>query len=817
MESSDVGNRCLRMTFHGGNVRDIVIRKRILALALTTALGFVAEPVLKPIGVFAQSMARYDFDIQAKPIRQAVNEAARAANLSAVVTEAPGTSGMSRPVRGNMTIDEAMAALLVGTGLSYRLANGDTILVSGIGDTDAPPSGATVLAPIVVTGASAGTEGTGSYTTNTVTIGKTERSLREIPQSVNVVTSQQLEDQDLHLVNDVIAATNGATILKNDDLNERSEIYLRGFPVDSLQVDGANISGNNDVATFDSAIYDRVEILKGPSGVLQGAREPGGTVNLVRKRPQDVATRRVETQLGSWNRRRGEVDIGGPLTDDGAISGRMVGVWDKSNSFVDLINYDRKLLYGVLDFELTDKTTLTVGGTWQDGESRSSRGLPAYADGTLLDVPRSTYVGLDWERAHTRSADVFANLEHEFDSGATWRASASYLDRLRDGKLAFADAAVDPITGETELLPEHRIDREENINFDTSVSLPVEIAGLTQTFLLGMDYGRSDEERDEGEGPGIPQNVFDPDHGLPEPDLTLDTFLGTRTTQFGVYGQAQIKPAERATLLMGGRFSWWKTRSFDRTTGMEESRASLDAEFTPYLGVIFDVSDTVSLYASYASIFVPQDEITSLNEVLDPREGKQYEAGVKAELFDGRVNAKVAAFQIEESNRAVDDPNSGDSDHYVAAGKVRGSGFEAELSGEVLPSWEVTAGYTYITSKFINDPDNSGVYAPYAPTHSFRLWTKYTIEDGPFSGLSFGGGMTAFSDSYLEEDGVRFNAPGYATVDLLVGYKFTETFKGSVTATNIFDRNYYASVSNAERQNYFGEPRAVMVKLEATF
>jgi outer-membrane receptor for ferric coprogen and ferric-rhodotorulic acid len=792
---------------------------RTVALAAATSLSLPLTGIIIPSKASAQVTARYEFDIAAKPVRQAINEVAQVAGLSAVVSEAPGTAMLSRPVTGTMTVSEAMTRALQGSGLSYRFANGDTIVVTqaagGSTATDTAGDAATTLNPIVLSGAS--TEGSGSYTSDVATIGKTERRLREIPQSVSIITNQQIEDQDLTVINDIIGATNGATILKSDDLNERSEVYLRGFPVDSIQIDGANISNNNDVTLFDSAIYDRVEVLKGPSGVLQGAREPGGTVNLVRKRPQDEVTRRIEGTVGSWNRRRGEIDVGGPLVEGGAVGGRLIGVWDKADSFVDLVNYDRRLLYGVLEFELTDRTTLTVGGTWQEGDSRSSRGLPAYADGTLLDVPRSTYVGLDWERTYTRSADLFANLEHEFEGGATWRASVNYLDRVRDGKLAFADAAVDPTTGFTELLPEHRIDREENLNFDTSINVPVEIGGLTQTFLLGMDYGRMTDERDEAEGPGIPQNVFDPDHGLPEPDMPLDTFLGGETTQFGLYGQAQIKPVSWGTLLMGGRLSWWRTKSWDRPSGEEESRASLDAEFTPFIGAIVDITDDVSVYASYASIFVPQDDITSSGSVLDPREGEIYEVGTKAELLDGRVNAKLAAFQIEESNRAVDDPNSDDDDHFIASGKVRGRGIEAELSGEILPSWKVTAGYTYLTSEYVDDPDNSGVFAPYAPRHSFRLWTKYMIEEGALAGLSLGGGMNAFSSTYLEEEGVRFSAAGYATVDLQVGYKINENVSATLTASNIFDKKYYYSVGNAERQNYYGEPRAVLFKLSSTF
>ena len=771
------------------------------------------------IAAQAQTAAKtYDFAIAAKPVRQALNDVGSISGMAVAFGETAAASLSGNPVNGTMSVSQALSTLLSGTGLTFRFTDSRTISITAPNSAQTPSDdGSTTLAPITVIGAGGATitEETGSYTANTVTIGKTSRTLREIPQSVSVITRQQIEDQNLTSVADIIGAANGATIVKADEVNERSEIYLRGFTVDSLQVDGTNISANHDVTTFDPSIYDHVEVLRGPAGILQGAREPGGTVNLVRKRPQDKFTAKADTEIGSWNRRRAEVDVGGPLVDTGEIRGRLIATVDRGDSFIDLVNYDRRLLYGVLDFDVTDNTTLTVGGTWQEGESRNSRGLPAYADGTLLHVPRSTYIGADWEHSETRSADVFAKLEHRFDSGATWNLNTSYLDRDRDGKLAFADAAIDPITGNTRLLPEHRLDREDNFNIDSSVTLPVEIGGLTQTFLLGADYYAANEELDRARSSRIPQNVFDPNHNIPEPDFVFDRWDRVENEQYGLYGQAQIKPAEWATLVLGGRLSWWHTRSLDRKTSEEVSKASIDAKFTPTIGGIIDVSDNTSIYASYASIFVPQDAVTVDNTVLPAREGKQYEVGVKSELLDGVVNGRLSVFHIEDTNRAVSDPN--DPDFSVASGKVRSQGFEAELSGEILPSWEVTAGYTFLASKFVNDRDNSGVFEPRSPRHSVRIWSKYSVEEGRLAGLSLGGGLNVLSETYRIDDGTRLSQGGYATVDLQLGYKINEHVRGSLTVTNLFDKTYYQSVGLVERQTYYGAPRAISFKLSSTF
>jgi outer membrane receptor for ferric coprogen and ferric-rhodotorulic acid len=791
----------------------------MLAVVLLATVSSVSIAVAQQAaGGQGQAAANlFDFDIPARPVPQAINDIGRITGLSVVFRENGSMSVTGRPVRGSMTAEQALSTALAGTGLSYRFSNTRTIQVynpaqaSGSGAADA-----TSLEPIVIQGGSDTTEGSGSYRAQTVTIGKMARSLREVPNSVAVITRQQIEDQDLTSVQDVVGATNGATLVKNDDVNERTELQFRGFVASSLQVDGSSMSANNDVTTFDTAIYDRVEVLKGPAGILQGAREPGGTINLVRKKPTEERQIKADAEVGSWNRRRGEVDISGPISEDGGVRGRMVGVWDKGDSFIDLVNYDRRLLYGTLEFDITDRTTLAVGGTWQEGEGRNSRGLPAYADGTLLDVPRSTYAGSDWDQSRTRSADVFAKLQHEFEGGAVWNMNTTYLDRKRDGKIAFANAAVDPVTGLTELLPEHRIDREDNFNFDTSVTIPFEVGGLEQKVLVGADYQRAREEMDRARGSAVDFDIFNPDYGIAEPDWNFNRFDLVKNRQYGLYGQTQIKPIEWGTIILGGRLAWWETKSSDRQTGEETSRASVDGKFTPYIAGIIDITDTTSIYASYASIFVPQDAVTVDNQVIDPREGKQYEAGVKTELFDGAANASFAVFQIEDRNRAVTDP--ADPDFSIASGKARSRGFEVDISGEVLPSWEVTAGYTFLRSQYLSDPDNGdAVFEPRAPKHSFRLWNKYTFDTGQLEGLSLGGGIRVFSDVYRIDQGVRFSQAGYAVVDLQAGYRFNENLKASLTVSNVFDKKYYQSVGYEERQNYYGAPRAVTFKLSSTF
>lgn len=761
------------------------------------------------------------FSIPAQPLaialRRYMQQSGVQISYKSDLVEGRGSSAID----GDMAPVDALSALLAGTGLSFRFVTPITVSLYAAPTAAAPASsGAVVLGSVQVSATAIDedgpTEGTGSYTTRQVQIGRMGESLREIPQAVTVITRDQMNDRNLNTVNDAIAVSTGAVVVQNDDVGERSQIFFRGLPVDSVRVDGAAVSGNYNVMAFDTAIYDRVEIMRGPSGVFQGVGEPGGTINLVRKRAPSSLAISAEALVGSWQQKRAQVDIGGALNDSGSIRGRAVAMINDANSFVDLINTQRWLMFGTLDFDIAENTTLTVGGTWQQGHGRNARGLPAYADGTMPDVPRSTYIGAQWDHSETRSADLFANLEHRFDGGAILTATGSLVDRKRDGRIAFADAPIDPATGDTQLIPEHRIESERSYNLDVHLLAPFELGGQEQKLLVGADYRRTEEAFDRAQGRSIVQNIFNPDHAVPEQNLVFNRFDGTDTEQYGIYGQARLKPNSWTTLVAGGRLSWWKTRSWDRRTGEEDSAYRVTGKATPYAAVIADLDSHFSAYLSYASIFVPQEEVTVENEALKPRTGNQYEIGLKGEFLDGRLNGHVALFRIDERNRAITDP--ADQEFSIAAGKMRSEGFEAELAGEVAPGWQLITGYTYAKSRYRDDPDNAGLpFDPRTPRHSFRLWSHYDVAQGPLAGLSLGGGLKLYGAYYRIDGGARFSQGAYAVADAQIGYDFGQGIKLSGNVTNIFDRTYFASVGYSERQNYFGSPRAFTLKLAASF
>ena len=676
------------------------------------------------------------------------------------------------------------------------------------------PSDTVVLGTIYLESGS--TEGLG-YRGTTTGFGGVETRLLSFPRSVSVITSDALRDRGSVDVYPALETANGVTLALQDDLGERSTVLVRGFESTSIQVDGSASSGSKNLNLFDTAIYDRIELLRGPSGVMQGAREPGATVNLVRKRPTSEEQLIIDLEAGSWNRHRAMLDWGGPVTSDGTLRGRLVVAAQEADSFIDVVNHDRQLAYGVLEYDLDDSTTLSVGATWQTGSEVGSRGLPSWRGGPLLDVPRSTFAGPSWAATDLDAKDIFAEVLHEFDNGLRFTLKGSFQDRMRDGKLAFADAPVDPLTGMTRLIPEHRIDREKAGQISAGLEIPFMLWGRDQRLLVLADYQRVDFQYDRARAKAIPFDILNPDYNLPEPDLIFDRFDKNLRKEYGLTVQGEIRPADHWTVLVGGRMGWYDTVATNRLTGKVNSSQKIDAEVTPYLALQHELAPGRSTYVSYSTSFVPQTDEMVGGGFVDPRTSQQVELGYKQDIGPGAL-LQVALFQIEEENRAVRDLNDPTGDYSVGSGKVRSRGFEAEISGEIIDNFEVTAGYAYLDTIYLEDPDATGEqFEPRAPRHSLKLWGKYTLAEGRAEGLWLAGGVSVFSERSRTLDGVTLTQGGYFTADAQVGYPLSDRVTLAVNVNNIFDRKYYHSVGYEDRQNYYGTPREVSLRLTSRF
>ncbi len=675
------------------------------------------------------------------------------------------------------------------------------------------------LAPIVLEGATYETEGTNSYTTREISVGdKDTRTLREVPQSTTVMTRERLDDGNFSSLDTVMRKTPGVVVLTNDD--GRSSLYSRGFEYDTLYMNGLSTPVSSIYGTQpDMVAVDHIEILRGPSGLFGGAGEPAGAVNMRLKQASDEYKASINTIMSSWNGKRIEGDVTGPLTKSGRVRGRLVGALSTKDSFIDTVDNKVGTIYGTIQADITDNTTATLSVNHTRRNITPFNGLPTFEDGTLIDLPRSTYTGADWNNFENNVTQYIAELEHRFDDGGHAKISALYSRVDVDFMYAFAAGPADAsgnIAKGTSWLS--RSYEQDSISLDAHISKPFEIYGLENNIIAGVDYRGSDDSlwNQRGTIAGT-QNIYDWTN-VDKPTVTYGSPEETETDQYGIYGQWRIKPIDKLTLIGGGRFSWYDAQSGD-------SEVKVNGEFTPYAGIIYDLTDRVSAYASYTEIFQPQSVKDASGDILDPRTGEQYEIGLKAELTDD-LNASIAWFDLTDKNRAVSNPSSlGD---YLAGGEAHMRGIEFEINGEILPNWEAMAGYTYTDTRFKNTVGAAGSEF-YTPEHMIQLFTKYTFDgSGTWTdGLFVGGGVKLFSSfknvsrSVNAKTGATsataIEAPGYGVVDLQAGYKFNENLTASLSVNNVFDKKYYERVGGTGVFNFYGEPRNVVFKLNATF
>jgi len=663
-----------------------------------------------------------------------------------------------------------------------------------------------------------------TYTPAEISIGKTAQSLKEIPQSVTVITRQKLDDQNISNLADAMKFVTGVSVQKFDGAGFFNTFNARGYAPDTFQLDGINLQYNANMADTDLVVFERVEVQRGAAGLFQGSGEPGVTVNMVRKRALADTKIQGMVSAGSWDNYRIEADATGALSESGNLRGRLVAAADDRDSYLDGINGTKQVVYGTLEYDFARATTFSIGGTYQKIDSVIDQGLPAYANGSLLDVPRSTTIIADWNLLDMETTDVFGEVEHFFTNGGQFKFTVRHSDRERiyDGARANSAVAAD---GKINVANVYFPSDLKDTSADLFVNLPIEFGGQTHEFIFGADYRTSDNESPFAayryDPASTTSNVFNHNPATPKPTLVAipnGYASNTETNQEGVYARAKFQLADRWSLLAGGRLSWWDSEQTRTDTGaVVTPKYKEDEQFTPYAALMFDVTDAIALYASYSDIFKPQSNLTKDQQQIEPRTGDQYELGVKGEFLNGRINSHAAFYRMEDKNRAIADPT--DNQFSIAAGEVLSEGFETEISGELTANWQLTAGYAYTTTEFITAPltQEGQSYSPSTPKHNFNLWSKYSFNDGALQGFYLGGGLRKVSDFYNGSNTLQFAAPGYTTASLLAGYAIDEKWNLALNIDNVLDEKYYEKVSGAARQNFYGAPLSATVSLRGSF
>ena len=816
------------------------LRPNMLALMVSMAV-MAAAPTAARAQTAAAQEARLSFDLSAQPLLSALRAFGRQTQLQVLFDDALVEGRQAAAVSGSLSPRDALARLLSGTGLVAVSTQPGTFTLRPQPGANAA---ATMAAVTVTAQAMRGgaTEGTGSYiaagpSTTATPLGLTQR---ETPQSVSVITSQRMEDQGLTTIQQTLAQVPG--VQTNTLGTELGGASARGYAFKNYQFDGVNtfveVLGGGAVPSStvaDMAFYDRIEVLRGASGLVTGVGHPSGTINMVRKKPTAEFQGSAEAGLGSWGDKRGVIDLSGPLNAAGSLRGRLVAAGQDGESHID--NYGRRKaqIYGVIEADLTSSTRVTAG---LEHERTKVRGQGSYVgfplwfkDGSRTDLPVSFTGASRDNRLDLESTKAFATLEQQLGGDWKLKLSASHArSSHREERTAlnsdstFYDTAGNGVT----LGSARRVGDIEHSNVDVNLSGPFSLLGRQHELVLGAAYEEYDQlmlsHPDISGLRGSAANLFTWDRtgaGIFGP-ANVNSQYDMR--QASLYGAARFQVSDKLKLIAGTRILSHDYQLNETWTGGSYlTRTSEDSVFTPYAGAVYDINQDHAVYASYTTIYQPQSARDRNGAVLDPTEGANYEMGLKSAWLGGRLNTTLALYQIRQDNAAENDPGyfvpgTEDTGASRAVKGVKTQGLDLEVFGALARDWNVSASWTYSESKKADGTLTNTTFA----RNMVKLWTTYRLP-GEWSRLTLGGGVNWRSKTYstvtpwqLGRD-LYWEQKSFAVASLMARYEFSPQLSATLNVNNLFDKKYIASVSDWWNSGNYGTPRSVALNVKYRF
>ncbi|ENX41168.1 TonB-dependent siderophore receptor [Acinetobacter sp. NIPH 2100] len=676
------------------------------------------------------------------------------------------------------------------------------------------------------------TEGSESYTAkSTSTSTKLNLSLRDTPQSVKVFTREYLDDRNIDSFQDL---TNNITGVSTSRTDERQSVFARGFQVDYYLIDGMPSTTNLGTGDLDLDIYDRVEVVKGSSGLMTGAGNPAMALNMVRKHANaKELTGNLSTSLGSWNEWSSSADVSAPLNADGSLRGRVFVKHSDEKSFMDFYEKERNVFYGAVDYDLSDKTSMSLGATYQELNRDGIRwgGTPAfYTDGTRTNFSRSLTVTAPWTYWNVNTSAVFANLKQNLFNDVNFNIAYTFRKEDTDNLLLYTGGRVDKATN-TSPLKNANGDGKDNVsvygaeatneenNIDVFINAPFKVFNRPQEIIIGGSWNKNEKTKDIFGGSnaksevekylGGPLNYNDMAQELLRPVVLDGKNALNETTQTAAYVAGKFQILDPLKIIAGARLSNWEYKS-ENGVGDRE----FNNEFTPYIGAIYDFARDHSVYVSYTEIFKPQSRKDVNDQYLDPSYGKNYETGIKSEWFGGRLNTALSIFQIEQTNFAEAIPGEyvtrngvrTTEQAYRGVDGVESKGFEFEADGEINENWGINFGIANFEAK---DAKGVKVNTTNSRTTS-NLFVKYKLDQ-----WSAGVGLNYKSKYYTGTGSTRIDQDAYVLASAMLGYQVDKNIKLQLNVDNIFDEKYYDGIG-ANSMNW-AAPRNATVSVRYNF
>ena len=768
--------------------------------------------------------------------------------LQVVLETTDGTLAEPPPaVSGNALILEISNAVLLGEGfeefapaegialVQVSPLAGDRVQVAITGVDAAPQvtvgSDAAGLALNVVPGVAqaneedeaiqlvvTGEENEGYNPSNASTATRTDTPLRDIPQSIQVVPRQVLEDRNVQDISEAVETVSGvldsSSFFGASGVNSR---IVRGF--EQGFGDGA---GNLRNGLRDGGFYsvrpigtvEQVEVLKGPASVLYGALEPGGVINVNTRQPQREAAYQFSFEAGNNRNFEPSLDFTGPLTTDDSLLYRMITGYRVSEAPQDFIENDLFTLAPSITWDISDRTRLNAYYEYADFSSNPSLdSAPVLSDGSFL--PRSFYPAYpDFSSIEIATHRLGYTLNHELnDNWQIRNGFATSFNRFEDNR-AFAGA----VDNDSQLTEFSAFDLDYTYNnYFAQIDLlgEFETGPISHQLLAGFDanYYRVDYQGFANFTDLPPLDIANPDYDVAPPQF--DPFLEYDDTieSYGVYLQDQIELASNLKLLIGGRYDWVnyenETADFGLLGNTTDEPVQSDGAFSPRVGLVYQPSDQVSLYSSYGRSFRQSTGFNPDGQAFEPTQGTQYEIGVRTELLEERLSVNLAAYHLTKTN--ITTTSSANPLFSVQTGEARSQGVELDISGEILPGWNVVASYAYTDAEVTQDNTIPvGSRLRNVPENQASLWTTYEIQSGDLSGLGFGMGLFYVGERAGDFTPSRdpFMLDSYLRTDAALFYR-KDGFNAALNIRNLFDIDY-ATASFGTNQVFRGDPFTIV-------
>ena len=644
---------------------------------------------------------------------------------------------------------------------------------------------------------------------------KTDTPLDEVPQAVSVIPATVLDDLRSPRIEKALDYAGG--VARQNDFGGLTmyEYSIRGLTTSEFYKDGFSVN-RGYMNPQDPSNVERIDVLKGPASSLYGRGDPGGTINIVSKRPQNDRFARLDLSAVRWDRYRSSLDVNTLLDDEGTMLYRMNLAVEDNKSFRDYRSSERQFFAPAFSWELSPQTRLLVQAEVIRSSQVFDRGVVAPND-HLGSVSRSDFFGEPGDgEIDNNNESLQAEIEHDLNASWTVRLASHYKQgRLNGGATEASFLADDARTLNREY-------RYRDFDWQDSIT-QLELRGLVYTgdiehnLLIGTEYERyAKDERLMRTRPISTIDIREPVYGQPRPPFSVGP--GGRSTDRhelvhsrSLNLQDQMRLSEKLFGVIGARYDHYEHRLDNEVTGKRTEQTH--EKITPRIGALYQLTPEVGVFANASQSFKPNTGAPrpGTGTSFDPEEGVGYEAGFKFDLLDSRLGMTVAAFHLTKENVLTADP--ADSTYQIAAGEVRSRGLDLQLTGQLTDEVRVIGAYAYVDAEVTKDNTlASGSRLLNVPEHSGSLLGVYEFLDGGLKGLELGGGVNYVGDRSGNVADSGFELPGYTTVDLLARYKATQDLTLGVNLNNAFDRTYYErSYSNVWVMP--GEPRNLSLSL----